>query len=102
MAILIARQNSYAQIDYTPALPHHSDIRPCHQLFRSLDMCRHPEFIAFWLSRTASWMYATCSMILEEPWAMRSPQNLDDLQMHLIECCGSIIVGTLRRGTLSL
>ena len=36
MVILIASQNSYAQIDYTPALPHHSDIRPCHQLFRSL------------------------------------------------------------------
>src|ERR1700722_4938477 len=59
------------------------NIRPCHQRSRSLDICRHSEFITFWLSRTASWMYATCAMILEEPWEMRSPQNLDDLQMHL-------------------
>ena len=92
----------YAQIGYTPAHPHNSTIRLCRQLSRSLDICRHPQSITFGGPEKHHGCTPLAAMISEEPWAMRSPKSLDDLQMCLIECCGSIIVGTPGLGTLSL
>src|SRR4051812_40881337 len=55
----------YVQIEHTPARPHHSTIRPCRQLSRSVDICSHPQYITFWWSPKASWMYATCCHDIE-------------------------------------